>query len=104
MITQISAIDELIEKKKVVVEKVQYDADNWKAKLEDLQEEGLSMKMKTSISLMRGAIYRLRRQERLSEIKSETDAVEMELLRHNLNHQMLLSSTATAHAHAAAAR
>jgi hypothetical protein len=92
MITQISFVDALVEKKRAVVEKVQYDADNWKAKLEDLQEENLCGKMKTSINLLRGAIYRLRRQERLSEIKSETDAIELELLRHNLNHQMLLSA------------
>ena len=91
MITQISFLDDLIEKKKAVVEKVQYDAENWQAKLADLQEENLCGKMKTSINLMRGSIYRLRRQERLSEIKSETDAIELELLRHNLNHQMLLS-------------
>lgn len=47
--------------------------------------------MRNSINLMRNSLFRLQRQERLAGIKSEADAIELEVLRHNLNYQILLT-------------
>ena len=81
----------MIEAKNTSLEKILYDADNWKVKLDDLQQENLVGKMRNSVNLMRNSLARLQRQERLAGVKSQADAIELEVLRHNLNHQILLA-------------
>jgi heterodisulfide reductase subunit A-like polyferredoxin len=77
--------------KKEQLNKISYEGDNWKEQLSVLQEENETTRLRKAITLMRNSLFRLRRQERLARLKSETDVVEMEVLRHN--YASKLSST-----------
>lgn len=80
---QLVVLDREIAKKKEQLNKVSYEGDNWKEQFSVLQEENEATRLRKAITLMRNSLFRLRRQERLATIKSETDVVEMEVLRHN---------------------
>jgi heterodisulfide reductase subunit A-like polyferredoxin len=77
--------------KKEQLNKISYEGDNWKEQLSVLQEENETTRLRKAITLIRNSLFRLRRQERLARLKSETDVVEMEVLRHN--YASKLSST-----------
>ncbi|CAE7814086.1 unnamed protein product, partial [Symbiodinium microadriaticum] len=80
---QISVIDREISSKKEQQDRVTYDGDSWKEQFGVLQEDNDTMKLRKAITLIRNCLLRLRRQERLALIKSETDSIEMEVLRHD---------------------
>lgn len=78
------------------LEALRFEADNWKELLSELQHvEGSDFSQATllrqSITTIRNSLSRLRRQEKLMELKSRTDAVELEVLRHDLNHKQDLT-------------
>mmetsp|Transcript_18671 Transcript_18671/g.27018 ORF Transcript_18671/g.27018 Transcript_18671/m.27018 type:complete len:732 (+) Transcript_18671:41-2236(+) len=88
---QESVLDKLIEIKQEELDTVCYNADICQERLSVILEEDTPLKLRRAITRLRNSIYRLRRQEKLANIKSETDAVELQVLRHNLNHQKAVS-------------
>lgn len=71
---------------------LRFDADSWKERLSELQlvegsDLSLASHLRQSITMIRNSVYRLRSQEQMMKLKSDTDAVELEVLRHDLNHK-----------------
>lgn len=80
---QIAVVEREIMKRKAQLDEVVFEADKWKEQLSMLQEENDTSRLRKAICLVRNSLFRLRRQERLARLKSETDTIEMEVLRHN---------------------
>jgi hypothetical protein len=89
---RIQFLETTLRQKTDELDSVRFDADSWKERLSELQQvEGsdlsLASHLRQSITTIRNSLYRLKRQEKFLQLKSETDAVELEVLRHDLNHK-----------------
>ena len=74
------------------LDRLRFDADSWKERLSELQvvdgrDVSQASHLRQSIITMRNALYRLQRQEKMTKLKNDIDAVELEVLRHDLNYK-----------------
>lgn len=89
---RIDYLETAIRQKTDQLDGLRFDADNWKERLSELQlvegsELSLASHLRQSITLIQNSLFRLKSQEKMMKIKSETDAIELEVLRHDLNHK-----------------
>ena len=87
---RIDYLETTLRQKTDEIEGIRFEADNWKERLSELQRvEGsdfsLATLLRQSTTTIRSSLSRLRRQEKLMDLKSRTDAVELEVLKHDLN-------------------
>lgn len=93
---RIDFLETTLRRKSDELEGIRFEADNWKEQLSELQRvEGSELSSTTllrqSIATIRNSLSRLKRQEKLMEIKRRTDEVELEVLRHDLSQQQSTS-------------
>mmetsp|Transcript_19444 Transcript_19444/g.36241 ORF Transcript_19444/g.36241 Transcript_19444/m.36241 type:complete len:798 (-) Transcript_19444:87-2480(-) len=93
---RIDFLETTLRQKSDEVEGLRFEADNWKERLSELQrvegsELSLATLLRQSIATIRNSLSRLKRQEKLMEIKRRTDAVELEVLRHDLSQKQSAS-------------
>jgi hypothetical protein len=92
---RIDYLESMLRQKTDELDGMRFDSDNWKERLAELQvvegseQSGLQLvsHLRQCITMIRNSLYRLKRQEKLMKLKSQTDAIELQVLRHDLNHK-----------------
>lgn len=85
-----SYLEGALQRKKNELDGVRLDVDKWKERLSELRHvEGLDMNLpshlRQAVAVVRNSLKRMKRHETLMDLKRQSDAVELEVLRHNLN-------------------
>ena len=89
---RIRYLENIMREKSDELDRLRFDADSWKERLSELQvvdgrDVSQASHLRQSIIIMRNALYRLQRQEKMTKLKNDIDAVELEVLRHDLNYK-----------------